>query len=139
MESFRFCHQLRVRYSEIDGQKIVFNANYLSYYDDAIDEYFKNVLGHYWAEPIDGVEPVLVRSEVDYKSPARLHDLLNVYCKIISLGKTSLEVEFRLTRANDEQILSVARHVYVMYNLESGKSSLIPAGVMAKLREFEGI
>ena len=32
---------IRVRYSEIDGQGVVFNAHYLTYFDTAITEYFR--------------------------------------------------------------------------------------------------
>ena len=31
----------RVRYSEIDGQGVVFNAHYLTYFDTTITEYFR--------------------------------------------------------------------------------------------------
>ncbi|MEC7649574.1 MAG: acyl-CoA thioesterase, partial [Pseudomonadota bacterium] len=38
---FKFAWPFRVRYSEVDGQMIVFNAHYLTYYDTAITEYFR--------------------------------------------------------------------------------------------------
>ena len=38
------CHsRLRVRWAEIDMQRIVFNAHYLTYYDTAITEYFRAI------------------------------------------------------------------------------------------------
>ena len=33
---YRFFHRLRVRWAEVDMQKIVFNAHYLMYFDTAI-------------------------------------------------------------------------------------------------------
>lgn len=38
---FRFFHRLRVRWAEVDMQKIVFNAHYLMYFDTAITEYWR--------------------------------------------------------------------------------------------------
>ena len=38
-EDFRFFHRLRVRWVEVDLQKIVFNAHYLMYFDTAIADY----------------------------------------------------------------------------------------------------
>jgi hypothetical protein len=35
-EQFWFFHPFRVRYSEIDGQGVVFNAHYLTYFDTTI-------------------------------------------------------------------------------------------------------
>ena len=38
---FRFTHSLRVRWSEVDRQGIVFNGNYLNYFDVAMGEYWR--------------------------------------------------------------------------------------------------
>src|SRR5690606_23654198 len=38
---FRFFHRLRVRWAEVDMQKIVFNAHYLMYFDTAISDYWR--------------------------------------------------------------------------------------------------
>jgi len=35
-EQFWFFHPFRVRYSEIDGQGVVFNAHFLTYFDTSI-------------------------------------------------------------------------------------------------------
>ncbi|HET9531211.1 MAG TPA: hotdog domain-containing protein, partial [Blastocatellia bacterium] len=40
---FRFHHKLRVRFAETDLQGIVFNGNYLTYYDVAWTEYFRAI------------------------------------------------------------------------------------------------
>ena len=40
-KDFRFFHRLRVRWAEVDMQKIVFNAHYLMYFDTAISDYWR--------------------------------------------------------------------------------------------------
>ncbi|HSC71381.1 MAG TPA: acyl-CoA thioesterase, partial [Candidatus Methylomirabilis sp.] len=40
-EGFRFSFPIRVRYSEIDVQGIVYNSRYLEYVDVALTEYFR--------------------------------------------------------------------------------------------------
>lgn len=40
-DEFRFFHRLRVRWAEVDMQKIVFNAHYLMYFDTAITDYWR--------------------------------------------------------------------------------------------------
>ena len=40
-DQFWFFHPFRVRYSEIDGQGVLFNAHYLTFYDTTITEYFR--------------------------------------------------------------------------------------------------
>ena len=38
---FRFLERLRVRWAEIDAQKIVFNSHYLMYFDTAVAGYWR--------------------------------------------------------------------------------------------------
>lgn len=40
-EKFPCTHTLRVRWSEVDMQKIVFNGHYLDYIDVAVAEYWR--------------------------------------------------------------------------------------------------
>jgi len=40
-QDFRFSSRLRVRWAEVDLQKIVFNAHYLMYFDTAISDYWR--------------------------------------------------------------------------------------------------
>ena len=40
-QDFRCVHRLRVRWAEVDMQKIVFNAHYLMYFDTAIADYWR--------------------------------------------------------------------------------------------------
>ena len=39
--AFRFFHRLRVRWAEVDLQKIVFNPHYLMYVDTALADYWR--------------------------------------------------------------------------------------------------
>jgi phenylalanyl-tRNA synthetase beta subunit len=36
-----FTHRIRVRYAEVDGQGVVFNAHWLTYFDDASTRFFE--------------------------------------------------------------------------------------------------
>ncbi len=66
---------IRVRYAECDAQGIVFNAHYLTYFDVAVTEYFR-LKGHDYIPFVreSGLDFHVVRSLIDYKSPARFDD-----------------------------------------------------------------
>ena len=80
-----------MRYSEVDGQKIVFNAHYLTYYDTAITEYFR-------ALPYDDMGQVkhtgqdfhTVRSLVEYQQPIEFDEDIEVHLRTSRLGRLSL-------------------------------------------------
>lgn len=139
LSSYRFFHQLRVRYSEIDGQRIVFNAHYLTYTDVTIHEYLRQVLGPAFdllGKP-DGFEFVLARAEIDYKKSARFDDLLKIYCRVTEMGKASFKTSFAIVRAGDEELLVEVKKIWVSVDLEKGCSRAIPAEIRQKIAAFE--
>ena len=42
-QDFRFSHRMRVRWVEVDMQKIVFNGHYLMYFDTAVTDYWRRL------------------------------------------------------------------------------------------------
>ncbi|TGL44181.1 acyl-CoA thioesterase [Leptospira perdikensis] len=74
-----FQYKLRVRYSEVDSQGIVFNANYLNYLDVAITEYFRSK-GISYSEFIDRyqLDFHVVQSLIDYRNGAKFDDELEI-------------------------------------------------------------
>ena len=43
LEGYHFCHKVRIRYTEIDGQMIVMNSNYLNYIIVTNTEFFRHL------------------------------------------------------------------------------------------------
>lgn len=139
MEGFRFKHTLRVRYAEIDGQKIVFNAVYMTYLDVAITEYFR-ALG--WSMEQLAAEQhfdfALVKTALEFRRPALFDDLLDVYARVVSIGRSSFTVEFAIERqATGERVLD-ATTVYVGYDMHARATRPVPPAVRAGIAEFEG-
>ena len=93
-KDFRCCHRLRVRWSEVDIQKIVFNAHYLTYADCAMTEYWRALALPYEAgmQALDG-EVYLKKASVEYHASARLDDLLDLGLRCARVGNTSLVFE----------------------------------------------
>ncbi len=140
-EKFRYFHRLKVRYSEIDGQKIVFNAHYLTYLDVANGEYFQEGLGlalhTIMAE--GHFNFVLVKSTLEYKNSARLGDWLEIGCRVSRMGISSFTMEFLITRVGEDTPIVVAEIIYVNYDPEKHRSQQIPEYIRNRIREFEGL
>ena len=94
---FRFAFPFRVRYSEIDGQNIVFNAHYLTYFDTAITEYMRWLDYHYAAEvKKTGLDFHTVKTVVEYKAPIYFDEEIEVGCTIARIGRSSLVFQFAI-------------------------------------------
>ncbi len=110
-ESFE--HELRVRYGECDPQGIVFNANYLLYFDVAFTELWREAVGR-WQEMVErGIDAVVAHAELDFRSPARFDDVLALKARVLRLGETSVTTEIDATRGDELLVAMRARHVCV--------------------------
>ena len=70
-QDFAFSHRLRVRWSEVDRQDIVFNGHYLTYFDLAMTEYLRAMGFPYPAGLLDaGSDLFVVKAIVEYKASA---------------------------------------------------------------------
>jgi acyl-CoA thioester hydrolase len=126
-----FVHRLRVRFGECDPQGVVFNANYLLYFDVAITELWRERLGGY-AEMIDrGVDVMLVQSNIGYRRPAKADDEIDVRLRVVSLGTTSMTLGATVER--DDELLAEAELHYVFLDAASFTKTEIPPEIRAAL------
>jgi acyl-CoA thioester hydrolase len=86
-----FTHTLRVRWSEVDLQKVVFNGNYLNYFDVAFTEYMRSTgLPGALEQHAAGFELFAKKAVVEYHAPAHFDDMLNITVQPAKLGNTSV-------------------------------------------------
>ena len=109
-------YRRRVRYSDADAQRIVFNANYSVYLDDCLTDYMEAAGLGIDDMPPRGYEIVLRRMEIDFLGSARINDDLCVAMRFVRIGRTSLTAHGAVWRegAPDEPVVTaVATHVMV--------------------------
>ena len=131
---FAFSTRFRVRYAEIDGQKVVFNSRYLEYADVAVTEFWEwtgieAALGEAWT----GTEFHVRRAEIDYLRPFALGDTIEAFVRIARLGTSSLTQRFELCHATTGALHTVIDMVIVNVHLPSGQPMPIADPVRAFL------
>jgi acyl-CoA thioester hydrolase len=137
---FHFAHPLRVRWSEVDRQGVVFFGNYLNYYDIAMTEYMRAIGFPYPRGLLDrGTDLHVIRAEAEYKGSARFDDVIEIHTKVERLGQSSLTFAFEVYREGEDELLSTGRTVYVNVDQTSRKSSPLPAELTEKVRRREGV
>jgi acyl-CoA thioester hydrolase len=111
--SAEFVHELRVRYGECDPQGIVFNANYLLYFDVAFTELWREAVGP-WSMMVErGVDAVVAEANTRFRAPARYDDVLQLRGRIVRLGTTSITTEIDVVRDGELLVEGRLRHVFV--------------------------
>ncbi len=135
-KDFRFFHRLRVRWAEVDMQKIVFNAHYLMYVDTAISDYWRALaLPYVEAMHQLGGDLYVKKSSLEYHASARFDDVLDVGMKCSRIGNSSLLFQAGIFRG-DELLIS-AELVYVFADPATQTSRPVPAPLREALLGFE--
>jgi acyl-CoA thioester hydrolase len=130
-ESFR--HTLRVRYNECDPQGVVFNANYLTYFDITMGELWRE-LGGYQAMVGAGVDMVVAEARLRYLAPLRFDDEFEGIVGIARLGETSMTAKIELERAADTVVEGGLRYVFV--ETGGGTTRPIPERIRDQLAKY---
>ena len=113
----------------------MFNANYLTYLDEAMTELFRTALNGGYGSMVDaGVDMVVAESTLRYLSPACFDDEIEVEASVTRLGTTGMTTAMRITRAGEALTEAEIRHVFVHAG-EGGKTP-IPDAVRAALEPY---
>src|SRR3954451_21467983 len=106
-----FRHRLRVRYGECDPQGIVFNANYLLYFDVAFTELWREAVGPWGEMTSRGYDAVVAEARLAFRAPARFDDELDLQLRIANLGGSSIATALEVLRGDDLVVEGELRHV----------------------------
>ena len=129
-----FVYSLRVRYGECDPQGIVFNANYLAYFDVCLTEMWREAVGGWQAMVERGVDAVVGEATIRFRKPARNDDLLDLRMHVAKLGTTSITTEVEIVRDGELLIEGSLRHVVV--DAETFEKTPIPDWLREALSRF---
>ncbi len=135
-QNFRCMHRLRVRWAEVDMQKIVFNAHYLMYIDTAMSEYWRALALPYEASMhILGGEMYVKKATVEYHATAKLDDTLDVGMRCARIGNSSCVFEAAIFCG--DRLLVTGELIYVFADPATQTSTPVPAALRAMLEGYE--
>src|SRR5689334_5055453 len=138
---FKCAHRLRVRWAEVDMQKVVFNGHYLTYIDTAVAEYWRAIGLPYPDGYVEryGNDVFLRKASVEYLGSARYEDWLTVYARTAKLGRSSMTFLFEIYRDDEAAPLITAELVYVNADVKSMKAAPLPEDLRARIERFEKV
>ncbi|MCB0878080.1 MAG: acyl-CoA thioesterase [Thermoleophilia bacterium] len=121
---FRFSAGARVGFSDTDAQGIVYYGRYPPYFDIARVEYWRHLGFAAHEDPARG-EFVMRAFEIEYHAPAVFDDVLEVFCRVSKLGRTSIVFEFDVVLADgtDKHLASATQ---TMVNVDLAERRPVP-------------
>lgn len=142
---FRFAHRLRVRYSEIDAQAIVYNPRYLDYADISVTEYFRALKIPTTPGP-ETPEFHAARAVVEFKVPIVVDEEIDVCVRTQRIGRTSMVLWVELHGLKNgkkdgvdaDDLRATVELVYVHVDVTSHRPEPMPAWIVERIETHAG-
>jgi acyl-CoA thioester hydrolase len=128
-----FSHTIRPRYAEVDMQRVVFNAHWLTYFDDTSTRFFES-LGFDPRETFlrRGVfDAMVVKAVLEWKGAASFDDEISIAARAERLGTKSFDLKFDATVEGREACSALITYVCVTPGTK--ESCVIPALLRERL------
>jgi len=137
---FRFFLSHRVRYVELDTQGIVFNAHYLTWYDEAVSDYIRAAGWDYQAEvKASGADFHVVRGLVEYKVAIGRKAEIEIGARCTRIGRSSIAFQPAVFPKGGDTLLATGEIVWVLTDQATRRPVPIPDALRSILGAFEGM
>lgn len=126
-DAFSYFFPLRVRYAEVDGQGVVFNAHYLTYFDTAITEFFRHC-GYSYTDlfTAKGLDFHLVKATVEFLKPIGFDEMIDIGVRIGKIGTSSVTFELAVFGQDQKQCRATGQIIWVCAKPGTHKSHPLP-------------
>jgi len=130
-----FTHTVRPRYAEVDMQGVVFNAHWLTYFDEACTRYFESLGFDPKVTFFEGgaFDVMVVKATLEWKGPAGFDDHVAIGVRADRVGDKSFDLRF--SASVEERPACVGMITYVSVKPGTKESCAIPAGLRAGLEQ----
>ena len=126
-----FVHHVRPRYAEVDAQGVVFNAHWLTYFDEASTRFFES-LGF---EPATAFfrefDVMVVKAVIEWQGPAGFDDHVAIAVAPGRIGTKSFDLVYTATVAARPACLGTITYVSVIPGTH--ESAAIPSALRVAL------
>ena len=126
MSSSPFEMSVPVVAADIDAQDHVNNTVYLRWVQEVATAHWEAIAS---SEAQEGIGWVVLRHEIDYKTPACLGDDVMLRTWVGKATRLTFERFTEIRRGGDGQLLSSARTLWCPINGETGRPIRVPAEV----------
>lgn len=128
---FVFSHRIRVRWAEVDPQRVVFNARYLDYADIAMTEYWRAMHASGLWPYGDDMQFHVAKAVVQFRKPVFGDEEIDLLARTSATGRTSVTNAIELHGAGNDDLRAEIEMVSVHVDLTTHRPAPLPDGYAA--------
>jgi acyl-CoA thioester hydrolase len=128
----------RVLYGDTDAAAVVYNANYLRYFELGRTEFMRDRICTYREIEAMGLVMPVIECHIRFKAPARYDDLLIIETSLTELKKVTCTFSYKILQEEDSaRPRLLAKGSTVMASISrQGKLTPLPAEISEKFQPF---
>lgn len=127
----------RIRFEETDLQGVVFYGNYVTFQDETVSQFFREIGYGYDQIEGRGWDVHVVNVNINYLGRASFGDVLIHGLRVEHIGESSMTFEYAARRANDEELVAEGTVTHVAVDHGTGNTTRIPDDFREAVREFQ--
>jgi len=132
MTDFNFSMPIQPRYADFDMLGHLNNATYLTYFELARLNYFKEI-----GWQVKDVSNVVAHFNIDFLLPILPNTDVICAVKTTSLGNKSFKMEYELASANKEFLYSIGHSVQVCFDKKTATPINIPQNIRQLIATYD--
>ena len=122
----RIDHEVTVMFYDTDCAGVIHNIAYLRFIEEA-----RTIMAEKMGMPLrqmveTGLYPVVLRTEIDYRSPGKVGERLHVRGGVSELGRVRFWVSFEVVRPEDGTVLVSCRQSLALIRMPGAKAEKLP-------------
>ncbi len=133
---FSYYHPIQIRYGDLDSQRHVNNAVYLTYLESARLGYYEQA-GIWKRDNGLLTAMVVARIEIDYLTPIFFGQAIQVGLRMDNIGQKSLTFAYQIDSVDEDQAYAKGKIVMVAYDDQKQLSIPVPSAWREKITHFE--
>jgi YbgC/YbaW family acyl-CoA thioester hydrolase len=127
MENPTIQTETRVMFFDTDCAAVVHNIAYLRFIEVARTLLAEDLGMSLRSMADSGQYPVVVRTEIDYRKPAALGDILITHGRLEIVERTRFWCAFEIRRQSDNALIVTSRQMLALIQMPAGKPMRLPA------------
>jgi len=137
MTDFRFFHPVEVRYGDLDPQRHLNNAKYLTFFEQARVQYMIHLGLYTQDQSFMKIGVIVSDAHIAFLAPIHFGDDVKVGVQTSKLGNKSITIEQNIVNNASGQEMAKGEVVTVTFDYQSKKTISIPAEWRNKIKAFE--
>ena len=137
MDGFTFSTTVRVRFADTDAQGIAHNSAYVVWFEVARVEYLRTYAGGYQSLRDEGIEALVLESNIRYLVPAKFDDVLHVHTRCRDVRGARFRYEYEIERESDGTLLAEGWTAHACVDAATFRPTRIPQWLVEAMARAE--